>query len=271
MGLLPIIDGITQIGRGIGAGIEGQTYEVRCLNLPTPATGSISSQVPVYTNYPARLERTTTKIKIEDDIFSLVCFEAICDNRVLVALNQPPNGPQPIELTETGYEAGSNAVYAFAQARPTRATLWMRTDNNIAITRPLPTAGQVAQQPQSGWVGASEGTFGGINKNNESVLTLNNGSFSFSNSGASPASIQVGLQPLNKIKDISKSVSASKWPVSLYREMYLAYIPLIPGEQLSELDRLNFPNSDRYEIALIYTSEQTGISGYICVIEKLSV
>jgi len=268
LGTLPVLDGAIQTGRGVAAGVIGQTYDVRCLLQPNPATGSISSQVAIYTSYPARLRRITKKISIEDDIFSLVCFEATCDNRIFFDINS--NGTQTIEMTETGYESGVSGIYSFAQARPTRETLWMRTEANVAITRMSPTAGLASQQPVSGWVAANEGTYGGIQKDTEAVLTLNSGVYSFSSSGASPASVQCGLQPLNRIKDTSSSVAAGKWPTALYREMFLAYIPLIPGEQLSELDRLNFPNSDRYEIAVIYTSEQTGIQGYITVVEKLS-
>ncbi len=268
LGTLPILDGAIQTGRGVAAGVIGQTYDVRCLYQPTAATGSISSQVPVYTNYPARLRRTMKKVAIEDETFTLICFEATCDNRIFFNLNA--NGTQPIEMTETGYESGSNAVYAFAQARPTRETLWMRTESNIAITRMNPSAGKASQQPISGWVGADAGTYGGVQKDTESVLTLNSGAYTFSDASASPASIQCGIQPLNRLKDATKSSAAGKWPVTLYRELYLAYIPLLPGEQLNELDRLNFPNSDRYEVAIIYTSENTGISGYLMVVEKLS-
>jgi hypothetical protein len=261
LGTLPLLDGVIQTGRGVAAAVIGQTYDVRRLTAPTPANGSVSSQTPVLTGFPARLRRTTSKLAIENAVFDLLCYEATCDNRELVLMD---------ELTETGYEAMENGVYVFAQARPTRETLWMRTDANIAITRPIPAVGQAAQQPSSGWVANTNG-YGGVQKDTELVMTLTNGSYAFSSVGASPASIPCGLQPLNRIKDTGTGVAAGKWPTALYREHYLAYIPLLPGEQLSELDRLNFPNSDRYEIALIYSSEMTGIGGYILIVEKLGV
>ena len=261
LGTMPLIDGIIQLGRGIASGVLGQTYDVRRLLDPTPATGSISSQIPVWTNFPARIRRTTSKLVIEDDIWGLICYIAMCDNRVLQLLD---------EMTETGYEAMTNGCYIFVQARPTRETLWMRAESNIAITRMMPTAGSAAQQPSAGWVADTVG-LGTVQKDTEHVLTLNNGVYAFSGSGASPASIQCGLQPTTKVTDTSKSSAAGAWPTALYREKFLAYVPLLPGEQLNELDRLNFPNSDRYEIATIYTSELTGIAGTLLILEKLGV
>lgn len=260
LGTMPLLDNIIQIGRGIAAGVIGQTYDIRRLTQPTGATGSVSSQPTVYTGFPARLRRTTTKVGIEDDIFSLICYIATCENTCLQLLD---------EMTETGYEPKTNGVYIFAAERPTRETLWMRAESNISITRMSPGAGSAANQPTSGW--AESTGFGGIQKDTEAVLTLANGSYAFRSEGASPASIQCGLQPLNKIMDTSRGVAAGEWPVSLYREKFLAYLPLLPGEQITELDRLNFPNSDRYEIAVIYSSEETGIAGYILVVEKLGV
>jgi hypothetical protein len=153
IGTMPIIDGVIQFGRGVAAGVVGQSYDIRRLDAPTGATGSISSQPPIYTNYPARLRRTTKKLAIENDIFGLICYEATCDNRVLLLFDQ---------MTETGYEPMENGVYIMAQARPTRETLWMRAESNISITRMVPEAGQVAQQPESGWV-ATPG-YGGVEK-----------------------------------------------------------------------------------------------------------
>ena len=262
IGTLPILDGAIQTGRGVAAGVLGQTYSIRRLTQPSGANGAVSSQAPVYTNYPARIRRVTSKVKIENDIFSLVCYEATCDNRVLELFD---------EMTETGYEAMQNGVYIFAQARPTRETLWMRAESNIAITRPYPTAGQAAQQPSSGWVAAAPGTEGVLQKDEELVMTLTDGPSAFGAAGSSPASIQCALQPLNRLKDTSQAVAAGKWPVSLYREMFVGYLPLLPGEQLNELDRLNFPNSDRYEIALLFTTEQTGLAGYVFIAERLGV
>jgi hypothetical protein len=260
IGTLPLLDYAIQFGRGVAAGVIGQSYDVRRLTEPVGATGAISSQVPIYTNYPCRLRRTTSKMVIENDIFSLICYEGTCDNTVLEIGDQ---------LTETGYEAMEAGVYIFAQARPTRESLFMRAESNISITRMKPGAGLAADQPVSGWT-ADDG-LGSVQKSTEQVLTLTNGSYSFQAEGASPASLQVGLQPIKDIKDTPRSAAAGTWPVALYREKFLCYIPLFPGESLNELDRLNFPNEDRYEIATLYTSETSFLSGWIAIVEKLGV
>lgn len=262
LGIMPTLDGIIQMGGGIDAGINGQPHDVRRLTCPSPANTSISSQDPVLEGFPCVMRRTTSKVKIEDAIFDLVCFEGTCDNRLLELGDL---------FQETGYKARANGIYTFVQARPTRESLFIRTESNIAITRPMPTAGQMAQQPASGWAAAPDLTWGGIDKVNESVLTLCDGVYAFAGVNASPASIQCGLQPINKIKDTSRSVAAGKWPVALYREAFLAFVPFLPGETISELDRLNFPNSDRYEVMLVHTSEETGVNGYVCIVEKLGV
>lgn len=261
LGFLPLIDGAIQEGRGVAASVLGQTYDVRRINSST--NGSISSNAALYTSFPARIRRTSKKVAIENTIFDLVCFEATCDNRVLEIGD---------EMTETGYEAMANGVYVMAQARPTRETLWMRCESNVAITRMMPAAGQEAQQPTFGWSAAQSGAYGGVDKRTEAVLTLTNGTYAFSTQpGATPAGVVCGLQPLNRIRDTSTRVAAGKWPSALYREHFIAYLPLLPGEQIVELDRISLQNSDRYEVALVYTSETTGIAGYILIVEKLGV
>lgn len=267
LGTLPILDFAIQFGRGVAAGVIGQTYDVRRLLQPVAANQSISSQDPIFTNYPFRLRRTTSKVEIENDIFSLICYKATGDNRFLIKGDQ---------LTETGYKPEQDGVYIMAQDRPTRETLFMRAESNISITRMAPSAGKAIDQPVSGWASGSQpdpdaNGYGGVTKEGEEVLTLTNGVFSFESSGASPASLQAALQPIKDVKDTSKSVAGGEMPVSLYREKFLAYVPIFPGESLNELDRLNFKNEDRYEVATIYTSENSFLSGWICIVEKMAV
>lgn len=255
-----VIDQAIQITQGQGiAQVVGQSYDVRRLSASTNV--SISSNAPIISAFPTSIRRYTTKVALENATFDLLSFVAVCDNRALQLGD---------EFTETGYKAMESGVYVLAQMRPLQETIWMRTESNIAITRMLPSAGQESQQPASGWVAQAPGTIGAVDKRSEQVLTLKNGTYAFTTTpGATPAGVVCGLQPLNRIRDTSKGTVAGKWPTALYREHFLAYMPLIPGEEIVELDRLNFPNSDRYEVMVKYTSEQTGISGYILIVEKL--
>lgn len=258
LGTMPQIDAAVQIGSGVAGAVVGQPFQVRRLDANTNV--SVSSNQPIFSNYPASLEKTT-KIRIENASFDLLCYEVDCDNRQLEYFD---------ELTETGYRAIQQDVFVFAQYRPPFGeTIWVRCESNIAITRPVPSAGQAAQQPASGW--RRTPGYGGVQKTGEYVLTLNNGVYSFSGSpGATPAGVVAGLQATPRMKDAVRGSAAGKMPTALYREEFFVYLPLLPGEQISELDRLNFSAlGDRYEVAIVFTTELTGLAGYVLKVEKL--
>lgn len=246
-----------QRGRGKAASVYGQTYDVRRLNIAT--NGSVSSNPPIIRNFEASLTRAK-KIAVENEIFSLLCFDAECDNTRLQLMD---------ELTETGYEAMPQGVYIVAQMRPMRSTLLMRADMTCTVSRPTPTAGLASAMPEPGtWI--EQTGQGSVDKSNEQILTLVDGLYAFANPPVdTPATVQCQLQPLNRIRD-GKILGV---PAELYREHFLIYVPELPGEQLDELDRFNFPNSgsttDRYGAMSIYSSEQTGLSGYIIIAEKM--
>lgn len=249
------IDEAIQVGRGAAAAVIGQNYDVYRLSDST--NGSILSGSPVYTNFPARIRRISTKTAIEDAIFDLVLFQATCDNRALLVGDT---------FQETGYEAQEAGVYVMVQARPTRETLWMRCESNCALSRPMPTAGQAAQLPSSGAVAVLG--YGGYQKDTEQMLTLVDGLYAYSSvPGLSPASVQVGIQQLNRIRD-SKD---PPFPVTAYREHFLLYIPPTPGEELNEMDRINAANGDRYQIASILQTADAGLAGWITICERLGV
>ena len=252
-GTMPLIDEAIQIGRGAAAGVIGQTYNIYRLDANT--NGAITDNNPIYTGYPARVRRTTSKAAIEQVTFDTLIFQSTSDNRVLV---------QGDVLIQNGYE-NDGSIFTFAQARPTRETLFVRTEAAASITRPMPTAGQAAQQPVAGIV-ATPG-YSGFAKSTEFPLILTNGMYSFSQEpGAYQASVQVGISPLNRVRD-----GNMKLPTALYREHFLIYVPLLPGEMLSELDRIRLPNADAYEIALMHSTEDVGIAGYICIVERINV
>ncbi len=246
------IDYAIQQGRGAAASVLGQTYDVRRLSSTT--NNSISANTPVISGLQARVARTTSRAKIENQTFDLLVYTALCNNESLQLQDV---------CTQTGY-GNDGSVFTVVQKRPTRDTLWIRTDENVFISRPFPGAGAASQQPLSG--SAATPGYSGFTKATEEVLTLSNGLYSFESSGTTPASLYVGLQQLNKVSDARDP----KIPTVLYRERFLIYVPLIPGEQLVELDRINFPNSDRYECASIFSSDLTGVSGNIVIAEKLS-
>ena len=242
------IDAAIQMGRGAAGAVLGQQYDVRRL---TPETNvSISGNAPIYTNFPARLRHDVSKPGIENTIFQLLAFTAICNNLYLNVGDQ---------LTEVGFNASESGVYVVGQKRPTRETILLRTEFNASITRPYPTSGAASQMPTTpgGWV---EGLgYSGVPKTSEEVLTLANGMYSFEQAGAQMATVFVGLQPTNRI--ITAHVLKGA-PTDLPADRFLFYLPDLPGIQLDRLDRINLGNSDRYEIMSLLNTEDTGIAGY---------
>jgi hypothetical protein len=245
-----------KLQRGLGkvAAKIGQTYDGYRLSSATNV--GVVSGTPILPSFRAATRRTTKKVALGNAAFDLLTYVVDCDNRQLQLGDT---------FVETGYKT-DGAVFTYAQQRPMQETIWLRTEFNIFISRPSTRAGASNQQPESGALAQPRraGTYKGI----ERILKLANGDYSLSTlgeSGVTPANVQAGLQPLNRIKDGKEP----DLPTTLYREHFLAYLPLMPGFQPNELDRLNFPNADRYEIALVFTSEDVGLSGYICIVEKL--
>lgn len=248
----PINKIIQQVANGVPASILGQTYSV--YRLSDTVSGSIFDGDPVFTGYPMEPSKTPKKF-IENDAFNLQVYIGTCDNTGLELGDA---------LVETGYEAESGNVFVFAQRRPLFPNLFVRCEAQVSITRPQPAGGQSAQQPISGGVAAPG--YMGVSKKGEQGLILSHGLYSFSNDpNATLAAVPAGLTQLNRIRDAREP----KIPVALYREHFVMYCPLLPGVQLMELDRLNFPNSDRYQIASLYTTEDTGLGGWIGICEKL--
>ncbi len=247
------IDRKIQRGRGKASKKLGQTYDVRRL---TPVTnGSISSNPRVLTAFAARVFKTTSKAVIENETFALQVFVATCDNRKLLVGDL---------LTETGYEATANDVFTVAQIRPTFETLLVRTEANCSITNPRPHAGQSSQQPSSG--SSAMSGYGGTDDASEWVLELVDGFYGFTNTpGATPASVQCGLTPLNRLKDGNDLGT----PTDLPRAHYVVYVPNLPGQPLDTYHRIKFPNGDKYEILSFVNSESAGFQGYVCICEKV--
>lgn len=266
------LDRKIQYGRGKAGSVYGQTYDVY-RNGPN-VSGSIYDSKPVLSNYPMSPEKAKPK-DIENETFRLQVFAGDCDNTKLQLGDV---------LKETGYEAltqsgqqvtggTSNAftgdVFVFAQRRPFRGkNIFVRCESAISITRPMPRSGAAYQQPPPGSSpsGVKAAFHIGVDKSSEWGLVLSNGGYFFSNDPQYDlAGVPAGLLQLNRIRDAANP----KWPVALYREHFVIFVPLLNGIQIQELDSFNFPNSDRYTAASVYTSEETGLQGWIIIFEKL--
>lgn len=255
---LPKLDKKIQKGRGKAAKkAGGQTYMIRRLDSKTNV--SVSANRPVLTHYYAKLKRTSSKELIENQTFELLTFVALCDNRRLNLLDQ---------AYEFRYKAMPQGVYIVAQMRPPKPTIWVRAESNVTITRPRGTAGDPSQQPSSMNVPIVSPGWSGTAMQDEEVLTLTNGHYQFSSEpGATAATVACGLSPNARMRD----GNALDVPTEQYREEFLIYLPILDGELLNELDNVNFGLSDSYQIGKIYTSDLTGLAGYILKVEKRGI
>lgn len=256
------LDSKVQYGRGKAADVYGQVYNVYRLRTQN---GSIFSAPPIFADFAISPEKAP-KTKAENQTYDLQIFAGTCDNSLLklgdVFREVNPQDPPGDQLV-------------FAQRRRFKGqSLFIRCEATISVTRPAPRGGRIDQMPASGVV-AAQGYFG-VFKRGEFGMKLTNGEYYFASQLLQPspgantafqglAGVPAALLQDKRIRD----AVAPKIPVALFREHFVIYVPLLNGIQLQELDRLNFPNSDRYEIASFFTSETAGFSGYICICEKL--
>ena len=257
MSYLRGMDAAIQAARGGVSSLAGQPYDLYRLSSATQ--GCVVSGDPLASEFEVRLRRTTERVAIEGEIFSLICYEGTCDNRTLQLQDA---------ILETGFEAQTSGVYIFAQERPTRESLFMRAESFVQVVRPTPTAGNPEQQPTSGFA-FIEG-YGGIANSTDEILTLVNGVYSFQSSG-SPASVPCGLWQLNRVHD----GHALDVPTDQPRSNWLIYCPVLGsltdeelgGEQPQEYDIFKFGNGDSY-MALTVAPLITGMTGYTILAEK---
>ncbi len=259
------LDQAIQLGQGAAASVLGQPYDVR--RLDTTTNVSVSSNAPLLHGFPVALREYKLKAAVEGMPFDLLTYAATCNNQSLLNLIETASGYglTSIQLTETGYEAGNSGVYTLARVRPMQETLLVRTELTVSITRPFPTAGAAATMPVTPGTWLEDEGYGGTPKSTEQVLTLANGMYAFEGAGAEMATVYVGVIQQRRIKDTNPLHT----PMTLPGGEFYIWIPDLPGVILKRNDRIN--GGDRFEIASFYNSEDTGLSGYICVCRMMGV
>jgi hypothetical protein len=257
------IDEAIQEGRGAAASVVGQTADVRRLTNSTNV--SILNNAPVLLRFPF-IPRRATKGEIENETFGLEVWTATCDNTLLM--------PGDVVTQTSGSFENDGSQWIFAQRRPMKHSLFVRAESNITISRPTPTGGSASTQPPPG-SGAvfTPGTYGGIWTATDKQLVLINGMYAFTATPGTLASVPCGIQQTSKVKPPAYGNAPDAGlniPTALPITQYVAYLPLIPGDAIQELDRLHFGASDSYEVMSFFTTEQTGFTGYICFVHKLA-
>lgn len=248
---LVAIDAAIQAGRGAEASVNGQHYSVYRLS---PSTNvSVISGTPLYKRFPAIYDDKPPKKSIENQIFDLLAVKFVCNNLYL---------REGDVLVETEYGADASGQYVIAQIRPRKHTLALRVDVNGALQRPRPFGGSGAQQPVSGAVGVG---YGGNSPFTREKLVLTNGSYDWVtyDDPTPPASVPIGLQPTDRVSPTREP----DLPTTKARARYLAFLPLLPGVEVQQTDVIKGLHGDTYEVKSVYTSEQTGLYGWVCIVE----
>ena len=245
---------VVQQGRGVAASVLGQTYSVYRINSST--VGSvISSNSLVYPSFQMYFKKAS-KTHLENTMFDLQTFEATCDGTKLRVGDI---------LKENGYES-DGGIYCVGQLRPMKTNILIRVESPSAIEKPHPDAGASEDQPNSGFVYIPD-KFGGIRLAGRYELTLQGGLYSIQKQGlGTPASIPIGLQPINRVGEGHKPNLPTTVPVT----KFLCYIPPTPGYAPNELDVIKGLSMESYSISMVYTSEGVGVQGTICVLTKMA-
>jgi hypothetical protein len=243
--------GLQRMGGGF-ASRWGPTYDVFRLGASTPAGGILSGTAAI-AGYRAWIERTTRRDLVEAAVFDLEVFVATCDSGV-IALGDV--------LRETG-PGSDGGIYTFAQNRSARESLFVRTEFGITISRPVPDGGRADQQPGDGAV-VAPGYFGET-IDDEQILTVASGSYSFAGPGATACTVYAGLQPLKGVHDANGPVED---PIP--RAHFVAYVGPMTGAELRVRDVMTFPNRDRFLVASVHANGNPGFVGYVAVVERLA-
>ncbi len=259
LGTMPQVDQDIQLGLNDVGSEVGQPFSVYRLSDDTNV--GVLSGDPIYTNFPANIRRYTLKAAIENTTFELLAY-VMNGNRLPLEL-------QDLLVTE-GY-GSDGGVFCVAQMRPMAETILMAVPFNCTISAISPTAGAASQQPSSGTIAqTSDVGWSGVWKTNEKILTLVDGEYAFvpASEDPTPAQVQIGLQPNARIRD----GNALGVPTEQYRAPFVIYCPNLPGIFLEEVKvRFNVGTgvSDRYEVTKAFSSNDAGLTGIICMVEKL--
>jgi hypothetical protein len=259
LGTMPGIDQDIQAGLGDLAAEIGQTYDVYRLSNATNV--GVLSGSPIYANFPVNVRRYPVKAAIEGTLFEILLYVANCDRRPLDEMDI---------LVTQGY-LSDGGVFCVVQMRPMAETLLVGCPFNATITSVNTDAGAASQQPSSGNIPIlASSAWSGTYKENETVLTLNDGEYAFSTPGSSvtPAQIQVGIQPTARIRDGNDLGVPTEQP----RAPFVAFIPRTPGvflEETKTIINVGNASSDRYQIKKYFTTDQTALAGQYAMVEKL--
>lgn len=250
------LDSMMARQRGVRAAYRGLPYDVR--RLSSASNVSVLSGRPVLSQFPVIMERVTSKDVIEDEPFSLVIFEGDCDYSKL-------------QLGDVLSEYGTNALldgaaFVYAQHRPTREALFVRTESVATITRPVDAPARAAA---SALPTANAGPY--IVSDEEAdveegptadgdVLTLAAGTYAFQPAGSTPAQVPIGIEPTSRTGQSREDAQ----PTSSDATRFVGYTPALPIQERDEIA----VGSKRY-LVLEATTRYSGFVGTIMLLVNI--
>jgi len=256
MSTLGYLDAILASASGLAASVEGQRYDVR--RLSSASNVSVLSGRPVLAQLPVIMERVTSKDVIEDEPFSLVIFEGDCDwTRLQFGDVLSGSGLDPF---------GSASSFVYAQHRPTREALFVRTESVATITRPVDAPARAAA---SALPTANAGPY--IVSDEEAdveegptadgdVLTLTAGTYAFQPAGSTPAQVPIGIEPTSRTGQPREDAQ----PTSSDATRFVGYTPALPIQERDEIA----VGSKRY-LVLEATTRYSGFVGTIMLLVNI--
>jgi len=256
MSTLGYLDSILASAGGLAASVEGQRYDVR--RLSSTSNVSVLSGRPVIAQFLAIMERVTSKDVIEDEPFSLVIFEGDCDYSKL-------------QLGDVLSGSGTNALldgatFVYAQHRPTREALFVRTESVATITRPVdaPARAAVAVLPTTNAgpyiVSDEEADVEEGPTADGDILTLIAGVYAFQPAGSTPAQVPIGIEPTSRTGQSREDAQ----PTSSDATRFVGYTPALPIQERDEIA----VGSKRY-LVLEATTRYSGFVGTIMLLVNI--
>lgn len=247
-----VVDNAMRQALGQGVLPISETYDV--YRVTGSSTGQVvSSANKVISNFKARIVHSVPKALMENTEAYEMFYSGMCNpKRLRIGDVLVRTGPQLID--------NDPRCFTLACVQPMFAPVFARTEIAGAITRM--NSKSTSSEPLLG-----DGGYVGTSKEQEWVMALNSGIFSFEPpSGAVSATIPFGVQQHPRPGD----KQAITIPTGTPRGRYFVYLPALNGEYLQPGDIVSDAVGNRYILEVI-TLYDVGIKGYQCIAQSVFI
>src|SRR5579872_1386114 len=223
----------------------GQIYNVYRLNARSTGT-VISRQSQVYDSLPCYMRKSTKSGDVEQSKVYEMIYEGKFDaSKVNIG----------DIFVEQGFRS-DGGMFVLAQYRPLEPYWFVRCEIAGSILREASQT--VGAEPAQGLT-----SYQGVSKKYEWPCVLNNGLYSFQQSGT-PAQVPIGIQMYKRIGQ----KSGVDIPTATRLEEVYCYVPNLRGIAIQASDTLADQNGNRYKVNSVQTYT-VGLQGQFIVGHKL--